>query len=155
MDDGASPDPVDAPAEYRAFLLGHLGDDDPVVVQGETTGAIRRLIEDAGPVVTVRPAPREWSVLECIGHIGDAELVVSGRYRWIVAHDEPPLIGYDQDRWVDRLRHADVDPDEIADTFEILRRGNLALWSRSSPEDRVRVGIHAERGRRALRPRST
>jgi hypothetical protein len=76
----------------------------------------------------------------------DAELVASGRYRWAIAHDEPPLLGYDQDLWVERLNHGRDDPAELLDLFGPLRRANLALWSRSTSEQRARVGMHAERG---------
>ena len=72
--------------------------------------------------------------------------MVSGRYRWIVAHDEPPLIGYDQDLWVDRLHHGQDDPEALLETWEALRSANLALWARSTEQERARVGLHAERG---------
>lgn len=42
-------------------------------------------------------------MFECFGHIVDAEIVYSGRYRWILAHDKPDVPGYDQDLWVDTL----------------------------------------------------
>jgi hypothetical protein len=32
-----------------------------------------------------------------LSHILDAEIVSAGRYRWILAQEEPTLIGYDQD----------------------------------------------------------
>lgn len=142
----SAPDPVAAPSEYQRSLLGLLGDDDPAEVQARTPTAIRELIAEAGDRLRTRPAPDEWSVLECIGHIVDGELVSSGRYRWILAHDEPPLAGYDQDLWVERLRHSDDDPADLLAMFEGLRRANLALWSRSAPEQRARIGMHAERG---------
>jgi hypothetical protein len=85
-------------------------------------------------------------VLECLGHVTDSELVVASRYRWIVAQDEPPLVGYDQDLWVDRLHHNEDDPEVLLETFEALRRANLALWARATEQERERVGIHAERG---------
>jgi hypothetical protein len=85
-------------------------------------------------------------VLECVAHIGDAELVASGRYRWIVAHDEPDLVGYDQDLWVDRLHQPVEQPDELLALFEALRAANLALWRRTPAADRDRIGIHRERG---------
>jgi hypothetical protein len=72
--------------------------------------------------------------------------VCAGRYRWILAHDEPPLIGYDQDLWVDRLNHGKDVPAKLLALFEALRAANLALWSRSTPGQRARVGMHAERG---------
>jgi hypothetical protein len=75
---------------------------------------------------------------------------MSARYRWVLAHDEPELVGYDQDLWVDGLRHNDDDPGDLLGAFEAARRANIALWRRSSPEERARVGIHRERGRESF-----
>ena len=141
-----SPDPVTQAKAYQQSLLAALGDDDPADAQATTPDRIRRLIAAAGPDVRTKPAPREWSVLECIGHVTDAETVMSARYRWVLAHDEPELVGYDQDLWVDGLRHNADDPVELLAVFEALRTANLALWRRSSPEQRARVGLHRERG---------
>jgi hypothetical protein len=142
----ASPDPVREAKAYQQSLLDALGSDDPAEAQASTPGRIRRLIADAGADLRTRPEPSEWSVLECIGHVVDGELVSSGRYRWIVAHDEPELVGYDQDRWVDRLAHGADDPDQLLALFEALRAANLAMWRRSTPEERTRIGLHRERG---------
>ena len=141
-----SPDPVTQAKAYQQSLLAALGDDDPADAQATTPDRIRRLIAAAGPDLRTKPAPREWSVLECIGHVTDAETVMSARYRWVLAHDEPELVGYDQDLWVDGLRHNADDPAELLAVFEALRTANLALWRRSSPEQRARVGLHRERG---------
>jgi hypothetical protein len=145
-----SPDPVREAQAYQRSLLDALGDDDPAVAQATTPDRIRRLIAHAGADIRTRPAPREWSVLECIGHVTDAETVMSARYRWVLAHDEPELIGYDQDLWVDGLRHNADDPAELLAVFEALRSANLALWRRSSTEQRARVGVHRERGRESF-----
>ena len=139
-------DPVAQAAEYQALLLRHLGADDPLDVQRQTAGEARRVVDDAGDRLRTRPDAAEWSVLECVGHIADAEIVYAGRYRWILAHDEPELIGYDQDRWVAQLQHADADPDELLRVFETLREANLALWRRTPESERGRIGMHAERG---------
>jgi hypothetical protein len=141
-----SPDPVLQAQAYQRSLLDALGDDDPAEAQATTPARIRRLVDDAGPDIRTKPAPREWSVLECIGHVADAETVMSARYRWVLAHDRPELIGYDQDLWVDGLRHNDDDPGDLIDVFEALRVANIALWQRSGPEQRARVGLHRERG---------
>lgn len=142
----SSPDPVGDPAGYQRHLLGLLAGDDPAVVQAATPSAWRALVAEAGEHLRTRPEPTEWSVLECLGHTLDAEVVSAGRYRWILAHDEPTLIGYDQDRWVDRLRHIDDDPEILLTTFEVLRAFNLDRWSKSSEEERARYGVHEERG---------
>ena len=141
-----TPDPVSQAAEYQDYLVGLVGDEDPAQVQAAGPDAWREVLREAGARVAERPEPDEWSVLECLGHAADAELVASSRYRWILAQDEPPLIGYDQDLWVDRLHHGQDDPEELLETFEALRRANLALWARSTDRDKARVGVHAERG---------
>ena len=140
------PDPIAAAAAYQRYLLDALGDDDPAIAQASTPAAVRAVIAAAGPDLRTSPEPSEWSVLECIGHIADAEVVYAGRYRWILAHDEPELIGYDQARWVSSLRHRDDDPDRLVALFEALRAANLELWRRSTPSERARVGLHRERG---------
>ena len=141
-----TPDPVRDPAGYQRFLLSLLGADDPAAVQAATPGELRALVDDAGDDLRLRPERDEWSAIECIGHIADAEIVYAGRYRWILAHDEPPLIGYDQDRWVSRLGHAESDVDELLRTFEALRAANIALFRRTPDDGRARVGRHSERG---------
>jgi hypothetical protein len=139
-------DPVWQASEYQQMLLGYLGNDDPAEVQSGTPAAWRALLADAGPDLRARPADGEWSVLELLGHAADAELVSAGRYRWIAAHDEPPLIGYDQDLWVSGLDHQSANPDDLLHQFEALRRANLTFWQRSGPEVRRRIGMHTERG---------
>jgi hypothetical protein len=146
MERTPSPAPVTEAAAYQQHLLGLLGDDDPAEVQATTPQSWGALVAEAAARVAERPEPGEWSVLECLGHAFDSEWVVGARYRWIVAHDEPPLVGYDQDLWVDRLKHGLDDPEVVLETFETLRRANLALWARSTEEERARIGMHTERG---------
>jgi len=141
-----SPDPVSDPKAYQAMLVGLVGDDDPAAVQSATPAAVRDLVRDAAGDLRTRPAAREWSVAEVIGHIVDAEVVSSGRYRWILAHDTPQIMGYDQDLWVERLGHGHEDMDAQLALFEPLRAANLALWARMPVEARSRFGIHSERG---------
>jgi hypothetical protein len=141
-----APDSIDQPGEYQRFLVGLVGEDDPAEAQSAAIDEVRRLIDEAGARIRLRPEPREWSVIECLGHIFDADLVSAGRYRWAIAHDEPDIIGYDQDRWVERLRHADDDPEELFTQFTGLRRTNLALWRRLTDVEKQRVYLHAERG---------
>jgi hypothetical protein len=145
-----SPDAIEEPSEYQRFLVSLVGDDDPADVQEATIDEARQLTQDAGERIRVRPEPGEWSVLECLGHIFDADLVTAGRIRWAIAHDEPDVIGYDQDRWVERLHHAEDDPGELLAQFEALRRMNLALWRRLTEDEKRRVYVHAERGRESV-----
>ena len=131
---------------YQASLLAELGDDDPAVVQAGTPDAIQALLVEAGPDARTSPEPGEWSVAGCIAHLTDGELVVSTRYRWIVAEEQPPIVGYDQALWVANLRHADDEPQDLLALFEALRTANLALWERFGSTHGDRIGLHSERG---------
>jgi DinB superfamily len=141
-----APNELTDPQGYQRYLLGLLGDDDPAETQAATPAALRALVAEAGDRLTARPEPGEWAVYGCLAHIADAELVMSARYRFVLAHDEPPLIGYDQDRWVDRLHGDDGDVGAMLDLFEALRTANVALWRSTTEADRDRVGMHGERG---------
>ena len=146
MADVMSPDPVSAATAYQESLLAALGDDDPADAQAEAPARIRAMLAAAGPHLRVRPAAREWSALLCLAHIADAEVVMTGRYRWTLAHDRPTLVGYDQDLWVDNLHGDDDDPEALLTQFEALRSSNVALWRGSTEAQRARVALHQERG---------
>jgi hypothetical protein len=139
-------DPVAQPTSYQRLLLDLLGPDDPAAVQAATPASLHALLANAGADLRSRPEPKEWSVYECIAHIADAELVVGGRYRWILAHDQPELLPYDQDLWIDRLHIGDEPPADLLAMFEALRKANLDLWRRTPVEQRSRIGLHRERG---------
>lgn len=140
------PDPIAQAAAYQRMLLAALGDDDPADVQSHGPADARALVAQAGADLRTRPAPREWSVLLCLAHLADAEIVMTGRYRWVLAHDQPELIGYDQDLWVDNLHGDDDDPEDLLGQYSGLRAANVSLWRSASTADRARVGLHRERG---------
>ncbi len=131
---------------YRRPALEALGEDDPATVQESEPELWRRLIEQAGAHLRTRPAEGEWSVLECLGHITDSELITSARYRWVLSEREPTLLGFDQTAWVARPDRAADDPALLLEVLGVLRRANVALWRRTPAADRARVGLHAERG---------
>lgn len=135
---------------YRRPVLDALGRDDPFEVQAGEIDLWRSLLESAGAKLRARPAEDEWSVLECLGHMVDSELVTSARYRWILAEDGPLLQNWDQEAWASRLDHTRDDPALLLDLLCALRNANLALWSRTAPADRARTGIHVQRGRESF-----
>jgi hypothetical protein len=140
------PDPLAEARAYQATLLAALGHDDPATVQAGTPGVISALLAESGADARIAPEPGEWSVAECIAHLTDGELVVSTRYRWILAEEQPPIVGYDQALWVANLRHAEDEPEDLLVLFETLRTANLALWRRFGATHGDRIGLHSERG---------
>ena len=142
-------DPVGDPQGYQRELLALLGTSDPLEVMGATPATFEKRTADlAAGAIERRPAPREWSVAELLGHLWDAEIAYSFRARAILAQDRPALIGYDQDAWATLARPPFG---ELLAAFGALRAASLAL-ARGTPEARWgRLGIHEERGPTSFR----
>lgn len=134
-------------AKYAPAILDLLGGRDPVSVLRESPEAAKRAIAGLTPVQLRTPErPGKWSIAQVLRHLADSEVVWGWRMRLILAQDRPPITGYDQDLWAEKLHYADADPAESIETFAILRRDNLRLIERATPDDLQRVGVHSERG---------
>ena len=138
-------------AKYAPAILDLLGSREPFDVLRETPEAAQRAIAglSAGQIRTLE-APGKWSIAHVLRHLADSEVVWGWRMRLILAQDRPAITGYDQDLWADRLHYATADAGESLETLRVLRRDNLRLIERASPEDLQRVGVHAERGEEAV-----
>lgn len=136
---------------YVAAVLDLLGNRDPLDVLRATPAALERTVNRLTPDQIRTPeAPGKWAIRDVLQHLADSELVWAYRVRVVLAQDRPPLSGYDQDLWSQRLGYDQSDPREAIDEFQILRRANLRLLERASPADLKRVGVHAERGDESL-----
>jgi len=138
-------------AAYTRAILDLLGDREPNDVLRETITALPRAIDGLSPSQLRKPeAPGKWSIAQILQHLADSEVVWAWRMRVILAQDRPPITGYDQDLWADRLRYEQADPSEALEQFTVLRRANLRVLERASAADLERVGIHSERGEESL-----
>ena len=136
---------------YTTAVLDLLGDEDPLTVLKRTERALRRAVDGLSRKQLTQPeAPGKWSVRHVLQHLADSELVWGYRMRIVLAHDRPTLTGYDQDAFAERLDYESVDAAEALETFGVLRRSNLRLLSRASPQDLQRVGVHSERGEESV-----
>lgn len=138
-------------AAYVAALVELVGGRDPLAVMAELVPAVRRLAAglDAGELATPE-TPGKWSVVEVVQHLADSEIVVGYRLRVTVAEDRPALAGYDQDAWAARLRYREVAFADALGQLDALRTANLRWLRTLTPEERRRVGIHAERGEESV-----
>ena len=138
-------------AAYTAAILGLVADQDPLAILRSTPDALRHAIEGMTPTqLATHEAPGKWSTRQVVLHLADSEVVFAWRVRLVLAHDQPPITGYDQDRWAERLGYDDADAMEALETFSVLRRSNLRLLERASPEALARFGVHAERGNESV-----
>jgi hypothetical protein len=136
-----------AASSYVKALLDLLGSRDPLVVLAELLPWLEECLRGVPEPMLRRPeAPGKWSVIQVIQHLADSDLVAGYRIKMIVSQDRPALAGYDQDRWAGVFRY-DQTPLTLAfEQLRALRAANLHVWTRLTPEQLERVGIHAERG---------
>ncbi len=141
-------------AEADAYVRGVLevlGDRDPLPVLAATHAALTDAIAPVTErLLSIPEAEGKWSVREVLRHLADSEIVWGWRLRMVLAEERPPLTGYDQDAWAERLGYRHTDPGQSLEEFGALRRGHLGLLERASPGDLRRVGLHRERGEESL-----
>jgi hypothetical protein len=134
-------------AADTAALIGLLGDDDPLAVLAELPVELPGLVAGLSTDELRRPeAPGKWSVIQVLDHLADQETVNAFRYRVVIAEDNPPIQGYDQDRWSERLRYGSADPATLITEITVLRGRTLRLLRALRPAEFTRAGRHAERG---------
>ena len=141
----------DDAAAYSAAVLGLVGQQPPLHVLRRTDGQLLETIRGlSAPELAQREAPGKWSINHVLRHLADSEIVWAWRMRMALTHDRPPITGYDQDAWADKLEYGDADALESIGEFAVLRHGNLRLLDRATPDDLKRVGVHAERGEESV-----
>ena len=138
-------------AAYTRAVLELVAEDDPLDILRGTPAALRGLVRGRSEAELSRPeASGKWSVRHVVRHLADSEVVWGWRLRLALAEDRPPLTGYDQDAWADRLGYGDADVAASIEELEVLRRGHLRLLERATSADLARVAVHAERGEESV-----
>jgi uncharacterized damage-inducible protein DinB len=138
-------------AAYSRAVLALVGDRDPIGVLRETPGRLPRAIHGLSLQQLRQPEKTgKWSIAQVLDHLADSDVVWAWRMRLILAQDRPTITGYDQDAWAERLHDGETSPSEAIELFTVLRRSNIRLLERATPEQLTRVGIHAERGPESL-----
>src|SRR4051812_15287647 len=109
--------------------------------------AIRGLTRE--DLVTVPPADAnvgKWSIQQVVIHCMDSDLIATDRIKRMVAEENPSLIGYDENRFVQSLFYDEQDAELAAQIVDLNRR-QFARVLRKVPESVwARKGTHNERG---------
>lgn len=93
-----------------------------------------------------RPIPGKWSVLEVVCHIADFEPVYVDRMKRVITHENPLLMGADQDLYSAKLFYHERDLEEELRTVETVRSGMGRILGKLPAEAFQRTGVHSERG---------
>jgi uncharacterized damage-inducible protein DinB len=128
-----------------------LGGDDPVEAMAEAPDRLRRALRGlTEKQLATRPAPGKWTIKEILAHLADGEVILGSRYRFIAAHDRPPIQSYEQDLFAAKLGALNAKGADLVDDFAMVRAANLGLLERLPAGAWKRVGLHEERGEESI-----
>lgn len=94
--------------------------------------------------------PGLWSIAELVVHVVETDLVIADRMRRVIAEENPPLLGFDESAWNDRLFANQLDYRLAIELMTINRRWMEPILRRLSPTDFARAGQHNHSGRKTL-----
>jgi hypothetical protein len=138
-------------AQYKARILGYLGDQDPMSLLDAAPATLGRLVEGRSDEELSQHPPGKWSAREIVAHLADDELVGAYRIRMILSAPGTDIQAFDQDVWAATGRYSASDTSSALALFRLLREANLTLLRALSDEEWDQFGIHAERGRESVR----
>ena len=93
-----------------------------------------------------RPGPGAWSIHELVIHVVDSDFVGSDRMKRVIAENNPPLIGFDENLWIEHHAPHEQSLEDAIVLFEAGRR-QMTRILRQLPEAAFhRAGQHSERG---------
>lgn len=103
----------------------------------------------AGPEALPRwkPDPEDWSVLEVVGHLTEAEeRGFAGRIRTVITEEPPRFRGWDPAAVAMARRDAERDAAEVLGEFTRRRAESIALVETLTDDDLGRGGDHPDVG---------
>lgn len=104
----------------------------------------------AGREFDYAPAPGKWSIRQIMAHLVDSEMMGAGRFRVVIAEENPTMLAWDQDAWATRLDYAQRKPSDCLVTFRTIRKENYDLLKDLPAETFHRTGQHSARGTMTL-----
>jgi uncharacterized damage-inducible protein DinB len=99
---------------------------------------------------TARVGPGTWSIAQLVAHLVDADLVIAERMKRVIAEDEPRLMAFDENRWIDRLDSQAMPVEEAVNLLSANRHWMTRILRNCSDSDFGRVGMHSEAGKKTL-----
>jgi uncharacterized damage-inducible protein DinB len=97
-----------------------------------------------------RPVAGKWSTLEVVCHLSDFEPIFADRMKRVLALDNPPLMGADENKFAATLAYHDRDAEEELAIVDNTRKQMARILRKQPAEVLARIGAHSERGPRTL-----
>ena len=95
---------------------------------------------------SVSGGDENWSVVEVVCHLRDAEEFFIKRFQTMRDQDNPVIVGYDQEALARERNYKNADLRVALDSFSVLRQQMVKELSKLTPEQWERLGQHNELG---------
>jgi hypothetical protein len=96
------------------------------------------------------PIPGKWSTHQVVIHLADAEASFADRIKRIIAMDDPTLLAWDENKFLENLFYGEQSTVDAVTLISILRRQIAKILKMLPPETFQRTGLHSERGPQTL-----
>jgi hypothetical protein len=106
--------------------------------------ALLSSLEDADSVE--EGALADWAPATVFAHLRAANAILEPRIMFVLVRDNPPLVGYDDARWLEVGRFESIPITESLESMRLHRSELLHALRGISPEDWERTGTHEVRG---------
>lgn len=131
--------------EFREFYAGYVARVPP----GDIVERLRTQLDGSLELVAELPpsaadyayAPGKWSVKQVIGHLADAERIMSMRAVCFARGEAAPLPAFDEDAYVAAAGFEHRTLDSLTAELRAVRRASLALFDGLPLEAWTRQGI--------------
>jgi hypothetical protein len=131
------------PNPYAEYLAGR----DPLPIIEEGFQVVAETFERMPVAKRDQPwKPGKWTFHEILAHLADCELVFSTRLRWVLYEDNPTIVPFDQDPWMDGWRKTKEPFEETLARWKSLRAATVRIARAATPADLDRTANHTERG---------
>jgi uncharacterized damage-inducible protein DinB len=131
-------------SEYAEFYKNYIAgvpDGDVLAFLANQPGSYRQLLRGMSEeAAAAEPAPGKWSVKQVLGHICDAERVMSYRALRFSRGDETELQGFEQDDYVREANSNARSLGDLLDEFESVRKATVSLFRSLPPGSEMRRG---------------
>jgi hypothetical protein len=113
--------------------------------------AIRGLTRDdcLAPAPDV-PNAGKWTIQQVVIHLMDSDLIAADRMKRVIAEDNPTLIGFDENKFVQNLSYEEQSAEDAVALVAMNRRNVVKILRRLPDSAFERAGTHNERGRQTL-----
>ncbi len=129
-------------AEFYKNYIARVPDGNVLDFLAKQPGDYRQLLVGVSEeAAAAEPAPGKWSIKEVLGHICDAERVMSYRALRFGRGDQKELQGFEQDDYVRTANSNSRSLEDLLDEFESVRKATVALFGSLPPGAEMRRGV--------------